>query len=379
LVVHAPPKGSGTVFGAILDALEKDTKLANPQALRDPIYAARWLRAERITDVIIFGSHRVDEDLKSMIDAASRPWLVTPSKDAAEAQARKLGLKGHGSLSTMFRDLERRKADRELPEKPLRPTSRIARLPSHDFPAFLAVCHQLIREPDAFAAIEREFLVGQSEMNRLLDRGGGDPPNREVILSEIHSLLVGTASDRESICRLRGIQAGLFSRGIGLGCSLKDLLGVLHLDRQTHGLDGIARSIRSGIDPLPGAVAVIAYITSLTPDEMVRLRKNHVALDGGTVRFRGNEWDVPERLRAPLAMCRDPFGQRGQTGNSLMFRSKGAPLRPDDVELVLWRLGLRTDCRVRHPAMIKPARGIARRRLDDQLELFSLKGKHFLI
>lgn len=372
LVVHVPPRGTGSLYTAILDALGKRMRAPNFRAAKDPSVVVQWLRAERVRDIIFFGSHRIAESLDELIAVGPRPWFVTPSAASAARTQRRFNVKHLTRVSAMLKHLETLKED---------PPPTVPRvfpcLPEQDFPLFLAVCHQRVRERSAFALVVEAFHIGFDEINRIFENDSA--PRFEQLMVEIRTLLLATGSDRESICRLRGIQSALFWRGLALNVNLRRLLAVMHLDRQTEDLDALTQAVKATIDPVPSAIAAVAYATSLCPEEIAKLNKSHAPFDGSMVKFRGNQWPVPTGLRAPLAMCRDPYSDLGPKGNRRLFMKDGEPMTGEEIERQLWLFGLDTGCQVVSGRMVPSRDGdVPARLIDRHLDLVSLDGSNQL-
>jgi hypothetical protein len=317
--------GEGAFAREVLIALGKDLDRL-PRGDEALVRAAqRWLRAEEVEDVVIYGAQRLRGRWDALLGTQARAWLVTPSLEAA------LALAGSGDAvegtSALFDEVEPRTC---VENEQRRPNGRsFPRIPYDDFFTFIPSA----REMHWRGGKEQDQIVQCFyEAYALADDVSAQEGLREsdAIKAFIHRVMISSESIRSAVCRLRGIQAMLFDRWIYVAVDLLPLLALWRFDTLRGEVDDIARSCRLSACPKGGVVATLGHLTDLTSREVASIERRDVDDDGAEFRFDGATYQVPLPLRAFLRLyleSRDELvGNR--SGTFLVTSRSGQPVSP---------------------------------------------------
>lgn len=331
LVAHVPPRGVGNFATAILESLGKDLPPHFGPSQWDHELALRWLRGEGITDVVVYGAHRIHDDLWRYVEFGPRFFFVTPSKSCAESLQERVSPSWPSNLGSLFDKLKPPKVETKTSDQ----DDPFPEVPFNGFHSFLAACYELCPEPGTYDRIELTFREASAKAWSFFD-DGGSVPDLSQLRKLVSRYLVESTDDRQAVCRLRGMQAAFFWNGLALKSDLRDLLGVLRLDRRQIRTSELANATRKSHDHLNPSVAVIAHVSDLTNSQISELRRDSLSDDVSELTHDGSTWKIPSELRAPLRILRAEWGNSATAKKEHLFGGHPQLLKALGIKRALW-------------------------------------------
>ena len=283
--------GEASLAREVLIALGKDE--ASLPLKRGPLVEAaqRWLEAEQVEEIVIYGAQRLKGRDAALAKATARTWLVTSSYDEAIILAD--GQVPIEPVDNLFNEIQT--PERWVSDDGEDPTA-FPRIPYDEFFTFIPSSYGMYQEGDELDQILDCF---HSAMQRTdLAVGKREDWSSLIIKDFIHRIMPESTCIRSAVCKLRAAQASLFRNWIYVRVNLLPLLATWRFDSLS-GMEGqIAKNGRRLVDPITGLIATLAHLTNLTSHEVSEMNRDDVSDDGAEICFAGRTYLVPERLQA---------------------------------------------------------------------------------
>lgn len=350
VVVHAPPKGTGSLAFSILRALGKSVDVVRHRDPYNPDLALSWLRGEQVQELVIYSAHRLDDDLWKLIEFGPRVWLITPSREACERFRSEYATAFKSSARKAINALRKAAPVRNQPEaKSVGEVNAPDQFPPvafNDFTTFLAACHDITKDPGDASLIQEAFMRGRNTVWSTSELLEGSL-NSRALLTRLGEVLISTRSQREAICVFRGMQVGFFWTGHALIGDLRDLLAVITIDRKTTTDHHMRIAIRGQTAFLPASAAVLAHCTSLTDAEIASLPRKSLRRDCRAIDFEKVTWEIPPELRSPLRILTHSWTREEKRDNDLLYKHYRKLQQPIEIKRAIWRFEETTGVTVR--------------------------------
>ena len=313
VLVVAPTPGQGRegIARDVLRAMGKRFDL--PRTPRDPATllarADLWLRASRITTLVVRDADRLDADtwrhLAAIGEENAALWLLADPAELTTSHhdaGQDLGIRP-GSLRRLAAKIGSPArsvcwATRLVEETP----TPIA--PDVDY-AFFAVASQA----SGLEALFANFLLGRDHTDWYLRHVARHPDAHGV--NELLTAVAHCAADREAaIARVRGAQAQLLLAGIHTSINAGQLRSGLASSDLSPPSANAARLLRSYVEPGPAAAVAACLATGRGPRWLAQLTHEHVH-EGRIANYR-----VPAALRSALRVLLQDDRRRGRVFSS---------------------------------------------------------------
>jgi len=284
----------------VLLALDKDLNL--PDSFRNVqhrwLNARCWLIGDAISDLHVIDAdtlptaHR-ERYMTLAVETGIRLWLIARSEPIERATRRQLRnwVARTATASEFVGQLPRRSSPAQRDDMPTNLT-----LPEDDFYVFRAVCR---REFDdrVFAELDEWWKHG-FRCALSWELPAADVPS--AVGAHVRTLLNTPMVRGEALVTTRGVQAGLFLRGVLMRVALGRFLHEMTTQSAGAPTDEGIRQLRRFANPAFAAAALIVWLTDAGPSELQTIKLTDVAEDGSSIIFSGHSVDVPEGAHGTL-------------------------------------------------------------------------------
>jgi hypothetical protein len=347
-VVCRPPPGPGTrgVTAALLRALGK--QLRRRETPHDPRrqlhYAAIWLAADQVTDLVVIRADRLAPAAWSMLlDLTRRVPYLTLSlvihRPALPAGLRAtLGDEPRDELH--YRELDPPPAEPAPSSPDAGPAFPV--VPDIDFPLFLSACQQLLDRADAARVLTAHAAEHARTRTWLHEQRRLHPT---AIARRLAALVDACRDPNDALIRLRGAQSALFLAG---WLAAFDASAIVAAHATAHGspLDDAAIALLRGYTCTQRAALGVIALASRAPAETIaELTIADVDRRTGSIRL-GTRQQAPPPAAAGIARAqRLARVLQGATADRPLFTARHAaerPLKPGGVRRQLRELARET-------------------------------------
>lgn len=292
----------------ILIALEKDLSVTG--GFRNEqmrwVMAQAWLIGDRVSDLHVIDAdvlHRRQREryMSLATTTGTRVWFIARSEPMTTGARKQL-------RDWAVRTVPASEFLGQLPEAaencniaPLAELPTNLTLPDDDFYVFRAVCRREL-DASAFAVLDAWWQRG---FVAALDWDLVVADVAEAVATHLRTELNIPMEPGQPLVMTRGIQAGLFLRGILMRVELGRFLNEMTPEAAGVPTERGVGQLRRFVHPGYSAAALIVWIADAGIDELVPMRVGDVAADGSGVLLRGRSYTVPLSaqgiLRAYLA------------------------------------------------------------------------------
>ena len=337
------PAQEPTLLAQAIDmflALGKDLNL--PDSFRNEqhrwLNARCWLIGEQITDLYVIdadslpNAHR-ERYMTLAIETGIRLWLI--ARGAPLERVTRRQLRNWGAVTATAADFMSEVPQGAPPtehEEDVLPMNLT--LPEDDFYVFRAVCR---REFDAgvFAQLDAWWTHG-FRCALGWELSPGDMP--AAVAARVRTLLNRPMVPGEALVTTRGVQAGLFLRGVLMRVALGRFLHEMTTQSAGAPTDHGIAQLRRFANPAYAAAGLIVWLTDAGPSELQAMKLADIADDGSAISFGGHSLAVPAggsgilrsllaaRVLGPGGVDEELFAIHSQT-NSLAIRPSTNALR----------------------------------------------------
>lgn len=295
IVVHPQP-ATRRLAHDVLVALDKDHRSpgwpGSPE--RAWMLARLWLTAEAVSQIVVYGAHRLSaRDIERLTAAAAglgaTLWLLTCSPGQATGPQR-------SSIGRL------RVACGVAPPAAVGDTAPARRgavvCAATDFVTFRATCYSLLGLGAVRALDERlseltwrvQGWIGERR-SRLTRWDAGDL---------LEQLLTDACDQEDAVVVIRATQLAFFEEGYLLSLDAATICDATRLILNKPANDAGAAALRRMSDPALAALGVLTACTPLDTQRLAGLRIRSVDQDCGAVTLGRVSYDVPEAMRGLL-------------------------------------------------------------------------------
>jgi hypothetical protein len=347
-VVCRPAPGPGTpaITVALLRALGKQLRLRETphEPRRQLDYAAIWLTADQITDLIVVRADRLAPAAWSiLLDLARRVPYLTLSlvihRPALPAGLRAtLGDEPRDELH--YRELDPPPVEPALPPPKARPVFPV--VPDVEFPLFLSACQQLLGRADAARVLTAHAAEHARTRAWLHEQRR---PHPTVIARRLAALVDACSDPNETLARLRGAQSALFLAG---WLAAFDTGAIVAAHARAHGSprdDAAIDLLRGYTCTQRAALGVIALATRAPAETLAELTIADVDRRTGSIRIGARQQALPRAAAGIARAHRLARVRNGATADRPLFTARHAadrPLKPNGVRRELRELARET-------------------------------------
>jgi hypothetical protein len=280
----------------LLVALEKD--LSVPGSFRNEqvrwIMAHGWLIGDRVSDLYVIDAdvlHRRQREryMSLATTTGTRVWFIARSEPmTVDARNQLSNWAGRTVPASEFLG--------PLPAASAKPNDRKLvglqtnfTLPEDDFYVFRAVCRREF-DADAFAVLDAWW---QSGFTAVLDWNLAVPDVAAAVATHVRATLNIPMEPGQPLVMTRGMQAGLFLRGLLMRVELGRFLSEMTPEAAGVPTERGIGQLRRFVHPGYSTAALIVWVADASVDEIARMTVSDVAVDGSEVRLRGRSYAVP--------------------------------------------------------------------------------------
>lgn len=305
LCARPRPAQEPTLLAQAIDmllALDKDLNL--PDSFRNEqhrwLTARCWLIGEEITDLYVIdadslpNAHR-ERYITLAVETGIRLWLIARAAPLERVTRRQLrNWAAVTATAADFMNQLPRDAPAAEREEDVLPMNLA--LPEDDFYVFRAVCRREF-DADVFAQLDEWWKHGfRCALGWELSQT--DMP--AGVAAQVRTLLNRPMARGEALVTTRGVQAGLFLRGVLMRVALGRFLHEMTTQSAGAPTNQGVEQLRRFANPAYAAAGLIVWLTDAGPSELRAMKLSDVADDGSAITFGGHSLAVPAGGRGIL-------------------------------------------------------------------------------